>query len=102
MTAGSCLLRLVIFYRGDFDIVILPGALAWMSISLGQVARELDRRRTVLSSAELSKWFLGGAFYGFAGFLIVLCVANLLICCIVLIVLRLFALGMMFGTRIGV
>lgn len=99
VTAGSCLLPLVIFYRGDFDIVILPGALAWMSISLGQVARELDRRRTVLSSAELSKWFLGGAFYGFAGFLIVLCVANLLICCIVLIVLRLFALGMMFGTR---
>ncbi len=99
VTAVSCLLPLVIFYQGNFDIVVLPGALAWMSISLGQVGRELDRRRTVLSSPELSKWFLGGAFYGFAGFLIVLCVANLLICCIVLMVLRLFALGMMFGTR---
>ena len=99
VTAVSCLLPLVIFYRGGAEIAVFAGAVAWMNFSLGLVNCELDRRRTVLGPAELSKWFFGGVFYGFAGILVFLCVANLLICCIVLVVLRLFALGMMFGAR---
>lgn len=98
-TAVSCLLPLVIFYRGGAEPAVFTGAAAWMNISLGLVNRELDRRRTVLSLPELSKWFSGGIFYGFAGILVFLSVANLLICCIVLMMLRLFALGMMLGAR---
>ncbi len=99
ITVISCLLPLMFFYHGEYHVALLIAAVALANISLGQVNQELERRRTVLAPAELNKWYLGGMFYGFAGILIFLCIANLTICCIVLIMLRLFALGMMFGAR---
>ncbi len=99
ITVISCLLPLMFFYHGEYHVALLITAVALANISLGQVNQELERRRTVLAPAELNKWYLGGMFYGFAGILIFLCIANLAICCIVLIMLRLFALGMMFGAR---
>ncbi|NLK83573.1 MAG: hypothetical protein GX280_05750 [Lentisphaerae bacterium] len=97
----SCLLPLLLFFdSAPYCIWVVVATVALMNISCGQTSFELEQRLTLMSSATLIKWQLAGGFYGMTVVLIMLLNgANMVVCGVVLMLLRLTAPAMAFTAR---